>query len=104
MYDNPADILRQHQYRGGSKKVVFCEITYAKLAVLFNVSVRTVRQWVYDNRLDPTNLEDIIDKYNNRYKLDRRRKENASHPPRRIKPNASHPTEGERDARSNQNN
>lgn len=102
MYDNPADILRQHQYRGGSKKVVFCEITYAKLAVLFNVSVRTVRQWVYDNRLDPTNLEDIIDKYNNRYKLDRRRKENASHPLQPIQPLASHAIQGEGHARSSQ--
>ena len=79
MDQNTADILRQHQYRGGSQPTVLYEITYAKLAVLFNVSVHTIKKWKYNNLLNPYSLEDIIDKYNNRYKLDRRRKQTATH-------------------------
>ena len=50
-------------------------VTYSKLATLFGCSHRTVRRWVQIGRLDPSNLLDIIDKYNNPDQLDHRKKQ-----------------------------
>ena len=75
MYENPADILRKYQYRGGSKEHTHLEITYSVLANLYKVSIITVRRWVSRGKLDPSDLLDIIEKYNNRELLDKRRKQ-----------------------------
>ncbi len=47
------------------------------LVKLFGVSKFTIDRWIRLKLLNPYSLEDIVDKYNNRYKLDKRR--NAPH-------------------------
>lgn len=67
----------EHQYRGGrslNSGQILLKVRYAHLARLFNCSNWTVKRWVRLKLLDPTSLLDIIDKYNNRWKLDGRRK------------------------------
>ena len=59
-------------WRGGRGETTHAKITYSTLADLFGVRVNTVRMWVYKGKLDPSNLLDIIEKYNNRYMLDGR--------------------------------
>ena len=54
---------------------VLLKVTYSELANLFKVSTHTVKKWTYLGKLDPSNLLDIIEKYNNSSMLDRRRKE-----------------------------
>lgn len=61
-------------WRGGRGQTVHLKITYTILANLFGVEINTVRHWVSKNKLDPSNLLDIIEKYNNRSLLDKRRK------------------------------
>jgi len=63
-----------YQYRGGKKDIVYLEITSSYLSRLFGVPKRTINRWIQADKLDPTDLLDIIDKYNNREKLDYRRK------------------------------
>ena len=63
-----------HQYRGGRKDEIFIEVTCSRLAELFNRNRRTIYRWIKENKLDPTNIIDIIDKFNNPHKLDRRRR------------------------------
>ena len=52
----------------------YLPITKYELAELFSVSYKTVEYWIAKEKLNPRDLEDIIDKYNNRWKLDKRRK------------------------------
>lgn len=61
-------------YRGGGQPTVHLKITTPLLSRLFKCSERTIWRWIKLNRLDPSNLLDIIDKYNNPQHLDYRRK------------------------------
>jgi hypothetical protein len=56
------------------RRVCLHKITIDDLTSLFKVAEPTVRRWIRLGRLDPSNLLDIIDKYNNRHLLDHRRK------------------------------
>jgi hypothetical protein len=66
------------RWTGGSRRV-FVEVTTRELAQLLEVTEETIRRYIRSGRLDPYSLADIIDKYNNRHLLDKRRKE--SNPP-----------------------
>jgi len=50
----------------------YLKVTPAELADLFNVSENVIRGWVHRKKLKVSSLRDIIDKYNNRHKLDGR--------------------------------
>ena len=63
----------KRRYTGGSTKV-FLKVTTKELAELFEVTRRTIRRWVRLNRLDPTSLTDIVEKYNDPRALDKRKK------------------------------
>jgi len=58
-------------YTGRPEKV-YTKVTVSEIAHLFGVSKYTVKHWIWTGRLNPTSLIDIINKYNNRYLLDRR--------------------------------
>ena len=64
-----------NRYRGGSKKTVLAEITYDMLATLFGVSTHTMRKYISNKKINPYSLQDIIEKYNNRELLDRRKRQ-----------------------------
>lgn len=64
--------LNRYRFKG-SKPKVYQTITVPKLSILFKVSERTIKRWIQQKRLDPTDIMDIISKYNNRYLLDHRR-------------------------------
>lgn len=59
--------------RAKRKEKIFCAITYTDLEKLFNANRRTIQRWIQRGTLDPTDILDIIDKYNNKWKLDRRK-------------------------------
>jgi hypothetical protein len=65
-----------HQFhknqKGGTYKK-HLTVTSKVLATLFGRSIPTIRRWIRSRLIDPTDLLDIIDKYNNREKVDRRR-------------------------------
>lgn len=61
-------------YRGGRKSTVFLKITVPCLASLFGACEETIRRWIRSDKINPTSLIDIIEKYNNRSLLDKRRK------------------------------
>ena len=67
------DIIK-NRWTGGGSETTHLKITYSVLADLFDVKVDTVRKWVYYDKIDPSNLLDIIEKFNNRHLLDRRRR------------------------------
>ena len=64
---------KEKKYRG---QRVHLKITYSILAEVYGVSISAVKRWVYERLLDTSNLLDIIEKYNNRHLLDKRRKPN----------------------------
>jgi predicted site-specific integrase-resolvase len=51
---------------------IYNKVRTSDLCRLFNCSTQTLMRWIRQGRLDPTKLEDIIEKYNNRGMLDRR--------------------------------
>ena len=50
-----------------------------EIADIFGVKVSTVEAWVRRGAINLRDLVDIIDKYNNRHKLDKRRKQGDTH-------------------------
>lgn len=73
MQEKRNEKLELHRF-SGKKPVVHISITTPVLAKLFNVKEYTVHNWIRNKRLDPSNLLDIIEKYNNPHLLDRRRR------------------------------
>lgn len=59
----------------GSKYKVYMKITVQSLSLLFGVSQRTISRWIQKGKLNPRSLKDIIDKYNDRSKLDYRKRQ-----------------------------
>lgn len=57
------------RWEGGRGETIHLKITYTVLAKLFKVKVDTVRHWVSNKKLDPTNLEDIVRLYNEKHKV-----------------------------------
>lgn len=57
----------------GRGKKVLLKLNYSHLAELFSRSEGTVKYWVSLGLLDPTSLEDILEKKNSPWLLDRRR-------------------------------
>ena len=55
------------------KEKIFCAITYTDLERLFSTNRRTIQRWIQKGVLDPTDILDIIEKYNNPSLLDRRK-------------------------------
>ena len=45
-----------------------------ELAELFNVKPCTISKWIELKKINPFDIKDIIDKYNNRSLLDKRKK------------------------------
>lgn len=48
------------------------KVRTGELARLFKVSKFTLRRWIRDKKLNPDSILDIIDKYLNRWKIDKR--------------------------------
>ena len=59
---------------GGIKRreKTLLKVTRSTLANLFGVSKYTIKRWVRAGLLNPRDLLDIIDKYLNRWKIDKR--------------------------------
>ena len=53
---------------------IYIKIQTSELCELYKCTPDTLRRWVRLGRLDPTSLVDIVDKYNNRWKIDGRMK------------------------------
>ena len=53
---------------------IFTRIQTSDLCNLYGCTPATLRRWIKRNKLDPGDLLDIIDKYLNKWKLDRRKK------------------------------
>ena len=51
---------------------IHLKVTTTVLSKLFNKQPSTIRRWIREGRIDPTSIEDIIDKFNNPSKLDYR--------------------------------
>ena len=67
MYDD-SDSEKEHwesiRYRGGKPNEVFLEIGNKELCSLFKISRTTLWRWIKSKKLDPTNIESIIQLYN----------------------------------------
>ena len=50
-------------YRGGRPEKTHLKVTYSVLAKFFGKSITTIKRWIYQGKLDPTNLEKIYDLY-----------------------------------------
>jgi len=57
---------------------VWLRITYTHLEKLFSRDRMTISRWIADGRLDPTDIFDIIEKFNRPSLLDRRRKDKSN--------------------------
>lgn len=56
---------------------IFLKIRTSTLCNLYKCSPDTLRRWVREDRFNPTDLLDIIDKYQNKWKLDRRKRQES---------------------------
>jgi len=74
--------------RNRRKEKIWFKMTYSVLEKIFAAPRFTIQSWVRKGLLDPTNPFDIIDKYNNPWKLDRRKKPLATHLPPQSLPDA----------------
>lgn len=72
--DKYGNLIQRKAGRSYGAEEILVKIRYSTLARLFNCRKSTVMRWKKQGKLDPYSLEDIIDKYNNREKLDYRRK------------------------------
>lgn len=59
-------ITDYNRYRGGRKPTVYTKITAESLSLLYGVSIRTIKRWISNKILDPTDIKDIIRIYNKR--------------------------------------
>lgn len=59
------------------REKIWLKITYTVLERLFSARRETIEVWIRKGLLNPTNVLDIIDKYEHREKLDRRRKQST---------------------------
>lgn len=66
--------------KGKKGSRVHLKVTKQELATLFGVSVFTLDRWARLDLINLKDIKDIIDKFNNRHLLDRRRKY-TSHTP-----------------------
>lgn len=48
------------------------------LALLFKRRPSTIRRWILEDKLNPSSLKDIVDKYNDKYLLDYSRGKSTS--------------------------
>lgn len=71
-YERHGDPRRKH--RMGNPRKWNIELDYEIMAKIFNTSPRIIKRRIYRGLLDPTDIFDILDKYSNPWKLDRRRK------------------------------
>ena len=71
MIKKPSISLHQRNKR----RKIYCKITKPQLADLFSVPESTITSWIQHKKFDPSNLKDIILKFNNRFLLDKRKKQ-----------------------------
>jgi len=63
---------KTYQFQGGSKEKIWLRVRTSTLAKLFNVNKRTILRWIRLGLINPKDMLDIVNKYNNRHLLDRR--------------------------------
>ena len=68
---------KEVQYRGGRSEKIHIKLRTSDLCSLFNCSRDTLYRWIRLERLDATDIRDVIDKFNNPNQLDKRRRRSA---------------------------